>query len=151
MTGLKLRRVFLPGMRGVGHSWAYLPDLGRAFEALASLRSTLGAFERFHFAGHHVTPEQMGAAILKAAPVPLKANRFPFLLLRAFGLTDPIMREVAKMRYIWQHPLQLTDVRLAELLGPGFDTPFETAVAATVAPFFEAAFGVVKGSVPVAA
>ena len=139
MTGLKMRRIFLFGTRGIGHSWAYLPDLGRAFEALASLRSTLGTFERFHFAGHHVTPEQMGAAIQAAAPVRLKANRFPFLVLRAYGLFDPIIREVAKMRYIWQHPLKLTDRRLDELLGKGFGTPFEAAVAATVQPFFDAA------------
>jgi nucleoside-diphosphate-sugar epimerase len=150
MTGLKMRRVFLLGTRGVGHSWAYLPDLGRAFEALASLRSTLGTFERFHFAGHHVTLEQMGAAIQAAAPVPLKVSRFPFLLLRAYGLVDPIIREVSRMRYIWRHPLKLTDARLDELLGKGFGTPFEAAVAATVTPFFEAAFGDAKGRVAVA-
>jgi nucleoside-diphosphate-sugar epimerase len=150
MTGLKLRRVFLLGTRGVGHSWAYLPDLGRAFEALASLRSTLSAFERFHFAGHHVTLEQMGAAIQAAAPVPLKVNRFPFLLLRAYGLIDPIIREVSKMRYIWQHPLKLTDARLDELLGSEFGTPFEVAVATTARPFFEAAFGDAKGQAAVA-
>jgi nucleoside-diphosphate-sugar epimerase len=135
MTGIKSRRVSLIGTPGVPHSWAYLPDLGRAFEALAAMRGTLGIFERFHFAGHHVTLEQMGAAIRKAAPVPLKTSRFPFIFLRAYGLIDPVIREVAKMRYIWRHPLRLTDERLEALLGPGFNTPFETAVAATLAPF----------------
>jgi hypothetical protein len=79
--------------------------------------------------------EQMAAAIRKAAPVPLKTSRFPFIFLRAYGLIDPVIREVAKMRYIWRHPLRLTDERLEALLGPGFNTPFETAVAATLAPF----------------
>jgi nucleoside-diphosphate-sugar epimerase len=65
-------KVATMGVAAIGHSWAYLPDLARAFEALASTRSTLGAFERFHFAGHFVTPEQMRAAIERAAPVPVK-------------------------------------------------------------------------------
>ncbi len=139
MTGIKSRKVSLMGTMGVGHSWAYLPDLARAFEALAAVRTTLGEFERFHFAGYHVTPEQMGAAIQTAAQVPLKIGRMPFIFLRAYGLIDPIVREVAKMRYIWKNPLKLTDPRLDALLGPDFGTPFERAVAATVQPFFRQA------------
>ena len=138
MREIKARKVSVNGTRGVGHSWAYLPDLGRAFEALASLRSTLGGFERFHFAGHHVTPGQMTAAIVKAAPVEIKTGIFPFWMLRLLGIIDPVIREVAKMRYIWRHPLKLTDPRLDALLGEGFGTLFETAVAATVSPFFAA-------------
>jgi nucleoside-diphosphate-sugar epimerase len=137
MTGAKKGKVQVMGTAGVGHSWAYLPDVGRAFEALASLRQNLGAFERFHFAGHHVTPEQMGAAIAKAAPIPVKVSRFPLLLIKLIGLVDPVMREVGKMTYIWRNPMELKDSRLDELLGPDFGTPFETAVAATVRPFFE--------------
>ena len=136
MTGVKSRKLSLVGTPGVGHSWAYLPDLGRAFEALASLRATLGHFERFHFAGHHVTPEQMGAAIVKAAPVEVRNSMFGMWLLPILGLVDPVIREVAKMRYLWRNHLKLTDARLDALLGPDFGTPFEMAIAATVAPFF---------------
>jgi nucleoside-diphosphate-sugar epimerase len=127
------------GVSGVGHSWAYLPDLARAFEALAAVRTTLGHFERFHFAGHHVTPEQLGAAIVKAAPVKIKTGIFPFWMLRAYGLVDPVVREVVKMRYSWTHPLKLVDPRLEGILGRGFNTPFDVAVSATVKPFFDAA------------
>ncbi|HEX4298002.1 MAG TPA: NAD-dependent epimerase/dehydratase family protein [Devosia sp.] len=134
MREAKAGKASVIGTPGVGHSWAYLPDLGRGFEALASLRSSLGPFETFHFAGSHVTPEEMGAAIGKASPG-LKISVFPFWMLRLFGMVDPVVREVARMRYIWQHPLQLTDARLDELLGPDFGTPFDEAVAATVAPF----------------
>jgi nucleoside-diphosphate-sugar epimerase len=136
MREVKARKISVIGTRGMGHSWAYLPDLGRAFEALAAVRSTLGAFERFHFAGHYVTPEQMGAAITKAAPVPVKVSHFPWLLLHLFGLADPVIRNVAQMGYLWRHRLELRDARLDDLLGPDFGTPFETAVAATVGPFF---------------
>jgi len=124
------------GAHGVGHAWAYLPDVGRAFEALARRRTELGAFETFHFAGHFKTPEAMAAAMTAAAPVPLKVSRFPWIVLTLLGLTNPVMREVAKMGYLWQRPMELRDGRLDALLGTDFNTPFEEAVAATVAPFF---------------
>lgn len=124
------------GAKGVGHAWAYLPDMGRAFEVLAGRRDELAAFENFHFAGHFVTPEQMAAALVAAAPVPLKVSHFPWVLMTLMGLASPLMREVAKMGYLWQHPMALSDPRLDALLGAGFGTPFDEAVAATIEPFF---------------
>lgn len=132
-------RVATMGVRGVGHSWAYLPDLARAFEALASVRSTLDGFERFHFAGHFVTPEQMAEAIRKAVAQPLKISAFPLVLFKLLGLWNPIMRETAKMDYLWRKPMALSDPRLEAILGAGFGTPFQAAVAATSARFFKRA------------
>jgi nucleoside-diphosphate-sugar epimerase len=129
-------RVTLMGTKGVGHAWAYLPDLARAFEALGAVRRTLGAFEDFHFAGHFVTPEAMGEALRQAAPRPVSLSSFPLPLLALAGVFDPTMRELAKMAYQWRYPLELRDDRLDALLGKGFDTPFETAIASTIAPFF---------------
>ena len=137
MLDIAKGKVALMGTPGVGHAWAYLPDLGQAFEKLGWHRQELGAFERFHFAGHFVTPEVLGAAISKAAPVKLKVGYFPRVILSALGLFQPIMREIAKMGYLWEYPLELRDPRLDALLGPDFGTPFDTAVAATVTPFFD--------------
>lgn len=120
------------GKPGVGRSWAYLPDLARAFEALASMRSSLAALENFHFAGHFATPEQLEAAVRKALPGPVTSSTFPLWLLHVLGLVSRDMREIAKMDYIWRHPMELSDERLTSLLGPGFDTPFEIAMVATV-------------------
>lgn len=132
-------RVATMGTPGIGHSWAYLPDLARAFEALASMRATLGAVERFHFAGHFVTPEQMRVAIERAVPVPVTVRPFPLWIMKLLGLVDPVMRETGKMDYLWRRPMELADPRLDAVLGKGFGTPFESAVAATVAPFFPGA------------
>jgi nucleoside-diphosphate-sugar epimerase len=129
------RRIDTMGAPGVGHSWAYLPDLARAFESLAAMRSSFAAFETFHFAGNFVTGDEMGAAIAKAVPVPMTVRRFPLWMLKAAGLFDATLREVSKMDYIWRHPMELKDARLEALLGPGFNTPFEQAVAATVSRF----------------
>jgi nucleoside-diphosphate-sugar epimerase len=131
-------KIAAPGDAGVGHSWAYLPDLGRAFEKLAWHRSELGAFENFHFAGHFVTNEQLVAAVRQAAPVPLKAAAFPWPLLKLIGLVNPVMRELSRMHYLWQNPMRLTDARLDAILGPDFNTPYEEAIAASVRPFFAA-------------
>ena len=134
-TDIKKGVVKTMGKPGVPHAWAYLPDLGRAFEALASVRKSLKAFDRFHFAGHFVTGEEMGAAVAEAAPGPVKVSAFPMWLLQVAGLVDPVVREVSKMRYIWQNPMELRDERLEEILGEGFNTPFEQAVAAAAAPY----------------
>jgi hypothetical protein len=76
--------------------------------------------------------------VQKAAPVPLKITSFPWAMLAVIGVFNPVMREVGKMRYLWQNPMRLTDPRLDALLGPDFNTPFDEAIATTVAPFFEA-------------
>ena len=134
-TGIKGGVVKTMGKPGVPHAWAHLPDLGRAFEALASVRKSLKAFDRFHFAGNFVTGEEMGAAIAKAAPGPVKVSPFAMWMLQLFGMIDPVVREVAKMRYIWTNPMELRDERLADILGEGFNTPFDEAVALSAAPY----------------
>jgi nucleoside-diphosphate-sugar epimerase len=144
MTGVRKGVVRTMGYRGVPHAWAYLPDLARAFEALASLRSSLKGFDRFHFAGHYVTLAEMQAALEAASPVPIKVRPFLMPLLVVGGWFDPILRETAKMRYIWKNPMELKDERLDELLGSGFATPFEVAVKATARPFFDTAYGALQ-------
>ena len=133
MTEAKAGKLKLMGVKGVGHAWAYLPDLGRAFEKLAWHRDELGAFENLHFAGNFVTPEQMGAAV--TAVRVLKLSMYPRWIFGAVGLVNPLMRELNKMAYLWEHPMELRDARLDAILGPDFGTPFEEAVAVTVAPF----------------
>ncbi|MBE0579354.1 NAD-dependent epimerase/dehydratase family protein [Devosia sp.] len=120
----------------LGHAWAYLPDLGRAFAVLGEKRGEFGAFENFHFAGHYVTHGALMEAIVKASPVPLKVAPLPWIFLQAMGLANGVIREVLKMRYLWNNPMELVDSRLDAILGPDFGTPFERAVAETVRPFF---------------
>ncbi|MFD2647565.1 NAD-dependent epimerase/dehydratase family protein [Devosia albogilva] len=114
------------------HSWAYLPDLGRAFAALADRRAEFSRFENFHFAGHWVSHGQIMAAVQTVLPHPVTVSPFPWWLLRAVGLVNPVMRDLFRMRYLWQNEMELVDPRLDALLGPGVTTPFEQAVSATV-------------------
>ncbi|UJW84016.1 NAD-dependent epimerase/dehydratase family protein [Devosia sp. SL43] len=119
----------------LGHAWAYLPDLGRAFAVLGEKRGEFGSFENFHFSGHYVTHGALMDAVVKASPVPLKVAPLPWIFLQAMGLANGVLREVVKMRYLWNSAMELVDPRLDSILGPDFGTPFEVAVAATVQPF----------------
>ena len=116
----------------LSHSWAYLPDLGDAFVALAEKRSEFATFENFHFAGNWVTHRQMMAAIQKAVPEKLKVTPLAWWMLGAIGLVIPMMRDIYRMRYLWRNEMEMSDPRLDAILGKYFGTPFEEAVAATV-------------------
>ena len=130
-------KITLLDAENIGHAWAYLPDLARAFEKLASRCAQFGPFENFHFKGHYVTHGELAKAIEKAAPVSLRRVAAPWGILRIIGIFNPMMRELVKMRYLWQNSMALRDPRLEEILGEGFATPFEEAVAHTIEPFFE--------------
>jgi nucleoside-diphosphate-sugar epimerase len=129
-------KIAAPSTLDMPHSWAYLPDLGRVFEKLAWHRQELASFENFHFAGHFVTSGQLVSAVQKAAPTPLKVTPMPWALLGLIGLVNPMMREVHKMHYLWQNPMQLMDPSLDAILGPDFSTPYDEAVAQAAKPFF---------------
>ncbi len=63
-------------------------------------------------------------------------SMYPRWLFGPIGLVNPMMREIGKMAYLWENPMELQDARLDAILGPDFATPFDEAVAVTVAPFF---------------
>ncbi|MHA6300279.1 NAD-dependent epimerase/dehydratase family protein [Devosia sp. CAU 1758] len=125
-------RLYHMGDLQLRHSWAYLPDLARAFAAVAEQRASVAAFENFHFAGYWVSHGQLMAAIQEGLGRQMKVAPLPWWMLRAMGLVDPVVRDIYRMRYLWTHEMELVDPRLDALLGEGFTTPFETAVAATV-------------------
>jgi nucleoside-diphosphate-sugar epimerase len=131
-------RLYHMGALETRHSWAYLPDLARAFAVLAEKRGQLGPFENFHFAGHWVSHGQVMAAIQSGLDRRLTVAPLPWWLLRAMGLVNPVMRDIYRMRYLWLNEMELVDPRLDALLGPGFATPFEAAVAAIVIDLVEA-------------
>lgn len=127
------------GPLDLAHGWAYLPDLGKAFAVLADRRSEFGAFENFHYNGHFVTHGALMTAIQKAWPTPLKVSAFPWIVFQALGLTNGVLRDLVKMRYLWNSPMEMVDPRLDAILGPDFGTPFDDAVAEMMQPFAQRA------------
>jgi NAD(P)-dependent dehydrogenase (short-subunit alcohol dehydrogenase family) len=131
-------RLDYPGDPELVHAWAYLPDLARAFVAIAALPG-LAPFERFTFAGHSVTGHAFLAALERAAEsLGLAATngwrhgRLPWALLRAVGVVVPLWRELARMSYLWRVPHALDGRRLAGRCPDLVATPLEEALRASL-------------------
>ena len=132
-------RLNYPGDRDLVHAWAYLPDLARAFVAVASLPQ-LAPFERFAFAGHSVTGLEFLAAIERAAAAlgiaPARGWRhgtMPWRLIRIAGIVVPLWRELATMSYLWRMPHALDGSRLAARCPALATTPLDAALVASLA------------------
>lgn len=132
---IKKSKLQYPGDLSLGHSWAYLPDVGRAFVKVAEAREGMGDFENFHYQGHFVTGHQMIAAIQDVLPVRAKVTKMPWGIMGFLGLFIGMLREVVAMRYLWDNPHKLQDPRLDAILGEDFKTPFEQTIAISVPTF----------------
>ncbi len=131
-------QLLYPGDADIGHSWAYLPDLARAFVRIAEARERLARFDRLHFSGHYATGHELLATIERALGHKIALKRVNWLPYKALALVVPILREVIKMNYLWENPHRLVDPRLDELLGPDFLTPFDEAMRKTVRSYLPA-------------
>lgn len=118
-----------PGPMDLSHAWAYLPDLAQAFVAAARSADRLPRFDALHFPGHTVTLADMKAAIEQATGKSLATSTMPWWAIRAMGLVNPMMREIAAMSYQWREPHELESDRINALLGPLPNTPLTEAVA----------------------
>jgi nucleoside-diphosphate-sugar epimerase len=131
-------KLVYPGPLDLPHAWAYLPDLARAFVALAD-RPSAPAFESLHFAGHALSGRELLAAIARvadalgwSAPAGWRQGGMPWGLIRAGGLVFPMWRELDRMSYLWRVPHALDGRALARAVGPLPTTPIEAALAAAL-------------------
>lgn len=134
--GKPLRTVRIPSNPGVGHQWAYLPDVGRTILALLQRREQLPPFARFHMAGHwDEDGQQLAQAVLRVARrhgATPRLARFPWWLMRLAAPVAPTLRELLAMRHIWQQPIRLDGGKLASFLGAEPHTPLDEAVEASL-------------------
>ena len=132
--GKQVTSILYPGRRGAGHAWAYLPDLAETMAQLVDRESTLGTFERFHFAGHwdadgtHMTDAIR--AVVGSPNIPVR--RFPWPLVTLLSPFNTLFREMREMRYLWQEPLRLNNDRLLNVLKTEPRTSLEQAMRATL-------------------
>ena len=127
-----------PGDPALVHAWAYLPDLARAFVAVATAPAA-APFERFTFAGHSVTGEGFLTSIERAATTlglaPARGwrhGRMPWAVICAIGLVVPMWRELARMSYLWRVPHALSGRKLAARCSALQATPLEEAMRASL-------------------
>lgn len=122
-----------PGRSDIPHAFAYMPDFAQAFVRVAETRETLPPFARLHFAGHTVTGDAFHTAMEKVVGRSLKRGGVPWTIMRLLGLVNPLIREVVKMRYLWDTPHSLDNGRLVELIGEEPHTPLEDALRQAIA------------------
>ncbi|MBX3463981.1 MAG: NAD(P)H-binding protein [Planctomycetes bacterium] len=153
VRSLSKGKLIYPGPLDRAHAWAYLPDLARAFVAVAE-RPAAAPFERLHFAGHTLTGQQMLDAVQAAAlatglaTTPLRRGGMPWGLIRAGGVFVPIWREIAEMAYLWQVPHALVGTALQQRVGDLHPTPIAQALQRSLRALFQPRTEGVIGAVP---
>lgn len=138
-----LRRGLLtyPGGLDVPTTWAYLPDMARAFVEVAQQRDRLPAFEMLHFGGYHLSGREWADALQAIAreqgwiepDEALRVKSQSWALLRVVGLFHPMVAALCEMRYLWRTPYQLVNTRMAALTGGEPRTPFAQALRTSLA------------------
>ena len=133
--GKPVRSVLYPGTKGIGHAWAYLPDVAETFARLLDRDAALPDFARYHFSGYwDANGGMIVDAIRVAAGRPdAKMRGLPWALLPLIAPFSQTMREMIEMRTYWQHPLRLDNRALVALLGEEPHTPLEEAMRVTLA------------------
>lgn len=132
--GRRPRAISYPGKPGIGHQWAYLPDVAETMLRLIA-QDGLGDFATFHMEGHwDADGTQMIGAIRRALGDPVvPVRRMPWRLIRLAAPFAPLFRELLEMRYLWERPVRLWNDRLVAALGSEPHTPLDEAVRSTLA------------------
>ena len=129
-----VKRVFNPGGPGVGHAWAYIPDLAETMVRLLEREDDLAAFDLFNFGGNWFADNRDFAdAIRQAAGRPnAPIYRFPWPLVPVLSPFNETFREMLEMTYLWRRPIRLIDDKLRHFLGTIPETPIDVALRATL-------------------
>jgi len=127
-----ITRIINPA-KGVGHSWAYLPDLAQAFARLLARPERLRSFEMLQFEGiWDADGTEVPDAIRTAFGRDLPEHAFPWWLMRLLAPFGGFPEAVKDVATYWRHPVRLDNRRLIELIGDEPRTPLETAVRDTL-------------------
>lgn len=120
-----------PARAGIGHQWAYLPDVAETMVRLVERADRLPSFAVYHMEGFYdADGTEMTGAIQRAAGG--KVNPFPWWLVPLAAPFVTLMRELREMRYLWREPLRMSNARLVAELGSEPHTPIDTAVRTTL-------------------
>ncbi len=113
------------------HTYSYVPDVA---EGLATLGTDERAInEVWHLPGPEtVTTRAVLDLIAAEVGHPVAVRSLPKLAVRALGLVNPLMRELAEMAYEFEEPFVLDTTKYESTFGAA-GTPLADAIADTVA------------------
>lgn len=145
-----LRRLLWPGAPGVGHAFAYLPDVAETIARLLDREAELPRFARFHFAGHWFADGRELLAALRAGcdGTEIRFGRFPWWAVGLARPFVPLFNEIWEMRYLWRLPLRLDNRALVDFLGAEPHTPAPEALRAALADLGSLPAGCVAEKAP---
>jgi nucleoside-diphosphate-sugar epimerase len=134
--GKPVGRIANPASRGVGHQWAYLPDVAATMVALIERRAALEPFARFHMAGHWDADGTTLCDAIQRVVVrrggKASVGAFPWWLVRLATPFNETLHELWEMRYLWRQPVRLDNRKLVDVLGAEPHTPLDVAVERTL-------------------
>ncbi len=125
------RRADFIGHPDLPHTYSYVPDIAVGLATLGA--DTRAAGQVWHLPGP-ATVTTRALLDLVAAEVghPVGIRSVPKLAVRALGLVNPLMRELAEMSYEFDEPFVLDTSKYEAAFGAA-GTPLKAAIAATVA------------------
>lgn len=131
--GGRPKAIRYPGKRGIGHQWAYLPDVAQTMVRLLE-KNTLEDFATFHMEGHwDANGERMTDAIRRALGAPLvPVKAMPWWIMQLASPFVPLLRELSEVKYLWRQPVRLVNAKLEAVIGPEPRTPLDDAVTETL-------------------
>ncbi|WP_459455761.1 SDR family oxidoreductase [Rhizobium sp. No.120] len=132
--GKAITSMTYPGRRGVGHQWAYLPDVAETMIRLIEKGDELPAFAVYHMRGHwDGDGRQMIEAVQRVIGRKVKVKSFPWWMVPLASPFVTFMRELREMSYLWDVPLEMRNDKLVAVLGEEPHTPIDEAVRASLA------------------
>ena len=125
------KRADFIGNPDLAHTYSYVPDIAAGLAILGSDERAVG--QVWHLPGPE-TGTTRALLDLVAAEVghPVGVRNVPKLAMRALGLVNPLMRELAEMSYEFEEPFILDTTKFQSAFGTS-GTPLAVAVADTVA------------------
>ena len=134
------KSIAYPGDLNIGHSWAYIPDIGEAAARLIDAHTPSG-FETFNFPGHFTKNgtelvDAINATMLEKTGKTIPVKAFPWSFLQLVRPFIRMVNELFEMRYLWDVPHRLDGTKLTAVIGPLPQTPLNDAVRATLAARF---------------
>ena len=125
------RRADFIGNPDLPHTYSYVPDIAVGLATLGTDAQAAG--QVWHLPGPQtVTTRELLDLVAREAGHPVGIRSVPKLAVRALGLVNPMMRELAEMAYEFDEPFILDTSKYQTAFGAA-GTPLAGAIAATIA------------------
>jgi nucleoside-diphosphate-sugar epimerase len=125
------RRADFIGNPDLPHTYSYVPDIAAGLATLGTDARAVG--QVWHLPGPPTgTTRALLDLLAREAGHPVGIRSVPKLALRALGLVNPTLRELAEMAYEFDEPFVLDTSKYQTAFGAA-GTPLADAIAATLA------------------